>query len=121
MDDINIGGFQKDINKMLVSLDIYFWSIYRYNSSDFGWCRFKTKTWIQSWSKDLEANMKVSGCALGYLWEPSTDVMGIKFKSNPSKNLKGINVKPNLAISDLDNFRISILSKRQVLIFCNGI
>lgn len=79
------------------------------------------KTLIQSESKDLEANKRLSGCALGYLWEPSTDFMGIKFNFNPFKICKGVNVKPNLAISDLDNFKESILSKRLVLSLCKVI
>ena len=42
----------------------------------------------QSGSTDVEANKRLSSCALGYLWEHSTDIMGIKFKFNASKNVK---------------------------------
>ena len=58
---------------------------------------------------------------MGYLWEPSTDIIGIKFEFNRSKKCKGVNLKPNLTISDLDNFRDSVISKRQVLSLCNRI
>ena len=46
------------------------------------------KSLIQNRSKDLEANKKLSGCVLRYLWEPFTDIMGIKLKLNPSKKFK---------------------------------
>ena len=49
----------------------------------------KLKTLIQCWLKDLEANKKLSGCTLGYLYKPSTDIIGIKFRLNISKKVKG--------------------------------
>ena len=81
----------------------------------------KLKTLIQCWLKDLEANKKLSGCVLGYLWDPSTDNMGIKFKFNLSKKSKGVNILPNLGLSYLDNLGKTSLSNRKMLSICNEI
>ena len=91
MDDIHTGGSQKDINRMLGSLDSsgkFTGKIPRLLDN----VGLKLKTFIQSGSKDFEANKKLSGCALGYLWDPSTEVMGIKFKFNLSNQRKGVNI-----------------------------
>ena len=79
------------------------------------------KTLFQSGSTDMESNANLSGNALGYLWEPSTDVMGVKLKFNPSKKHKSIRSKADLTMSDLENFKVSSLTKRQVLSHCNGV
>ena len=47
--------------------------------------------------------------------------MGVKLKFNPSKKRKGIKSRPDLTLSDLEQFKTSSLSKRQVLSLCNGI
>ena len=47
--------------------------------------------------------------------------MAVKFKFNPSKKKKGIKSRPDLTLSDLEQFKISPLSRRQVLSLCNGI
>ena len=79
------------------------------------------KALIQSGSRDEEAIAKLSGTVLGYKWEPTADIMAVKLKFNPSKKRKGIKSKPDLTLSDLEQFKISPLSKRQVLSLCNGI
>ena len=43
------------------------------------------KTLVQSGSTDIESNSKLSGNALGYLWEPFTDIIGVKLIFNSSK------------------------------------
>merc|ERR1712030_128641 len=53
--------------------------------------------------------------------EPTSDVMGVKLKFNSSKKRKGIRIKPNISLADLDSFRKSSLTKRQVLGLTNGI
>ena len=55
--------------------------------------RLSLKTLVQSGSTDIESNAKISGNVLGYLWESSTVVMGVKFKLNPSKSAKVLNSK----------------------------
>ena len=79
------------------------------------------KALVTSGSKDEEAIAKLSGTALGYKWEPTADIMGVKLKFNPSKRRKGIKSRPDLTLSDLKQFKISSLTKRQVLSLCNGI
>lgn len=74
---------------------------------------------VQSGSKGLEVNKKLSGCALVYLRESSTDIIGIKFEHNLSN--KGVYLQPKLTFSDPNIFRGSVLFKRQALSFCNGI
>ena len=47
----------------------------------------------------------------GYLWKPSTDIMGVKSKLNPSKKCKGIKSKADLMLSDLESFKVVHLQK----------
>ena len=47
--------------------------------------------------------------------------MAVKFKFNPSKKRKGIKSRPDLTLSDLEQFVTSPLSRRQILSLCNGI
>merc|ERR1712121_294381 len=61
------------------------------------------------------------GIALGYRWEPTTDIMGVKLKFNPSKKKKGLKSKPDITLSDLQSFGTMSLSKRQIVSLCNGI
>merc|ERR1711867_385615 len=70
---------------------------------------------------DEEAIAKLSGTALGYKWEPTSDEMGVKLKFNPSKKKKGIKSKPDITLSDLQSFETLSLSKRQIVSLCNGI
>ena len=121
VDDLHTGGYQDDVNRMMgtwdVTSDQFTGTIPRF----LGNVGLSLKYLVQSGSTDVEANAKLSGCALGYLWEPSTNLMGVKIKFNHSKKRKGLRIKPNLLMSDLDGFRNSVLSKRQVLGLCNGV
>ena len=47
--------------------------------------------------------------------------MGVKLKFNPSKKCKGIKSKADLTLSDLESFKVSSLTKRQVFSLCNGV
>ena len=47
--------------------------------------------------------------------------MGVKLKFNPSKKHKGIKFKTDLTLSDLENFKVSSLTKRQVLSLYHGV
>merc|ERR1712112_379119 len=47
--------------------------------------------------------------------------MGVKLKFNSSKRRKGIKSRPDLTLSDLEQFKTSSLTKRHVLSLCNGI
>ena len=47
--------------------------------------------------------------------------MGVNLKSNSSKKRKGVKSKADLTLSDLENFKVSSLTKRQVLSLCNGV
>ena len=65
--------------------------------------------------------MILSETGFGYWSYPSSDVIRIKLKFNPSTKCKWVNVNPNLTISDLKGFIATLLSKRQELSLCNGI
>ena len=58
--DINSGQYTGTISRLLNNVGL------------------SLKTLVQSGSTDIESNAKPSGNALGYLWEPSTDVIGSK-------------------------------------------
>merc|ERR1712112_571724 len=79
------------------------------------------KTLVTSGSRDEEAIAKLSGTALGYKWEPTTDKMGVKLKFNPSKKRKGLKSKPEITLSDLQSFETLSLSKRQIVSYTQGI
>ena len=49
----------------------------------------KIQTLVKSGSTDVEVNEKLSDCVLGYLWLPSTVIMGIKFIFDLSENARG--------------------------------
>ena len=121
VDDLHTGGSQADVNRMMGKWDItsdqFTGTIPRF----LGNVGLSLKTLVQSGSTDVEANAKLSGCALGYLWEPSTDLMGVKIKFNHSKKRNGLRTKPNLSMSDLESLGTSTISKRQILGLCNGI
>ena len=121
VDDIHTGGSQADVSRMMGSKDSvsnqFTGTIPRLLNN----VGLSLKALIQSGSRDEEAIAKLSGTALGYKWEPTADIMGVKLKFNPSKKRKGIKSKPDLTLSDLEQFKISPLSKRQVLSLCNGI
>ena len=70
-------------------------------------------------AQNVEVNAKLSGYALAYLWEPSSNIIGVKF--NPTKKSKGVNIRSNLSVSDLQGLRLSTILKRQVINFCNGV
>ena len=48
-------------------------------------------------------------------------LLGVKLKFNPSKKCKGVKSKADLTLSDLENFKVSSLTKRQVLSLWNGV
>ena len=92
MDDIYTGVSQKNVNRMMGTLNISSKltdTIPRLLDN----MGLRLKSLVQSGSKDCEAKQKLSWCALGYLWNPSKDIIEIKFKFNPSKKCKGVNVK----------------------------
>ena len=110
VDDIPTGGSQSDVNRMMSIKDInsgqYIGTISRLLDN----VGLSLKILVQSRSTDIESNAQLSGNALGYLWEPSTDVMGVKPKINPSKKRKGVKSKADLTLSDLENFKVSSLT-----------
>lgn len=87
MDDIHIGGSQSDENCMMGELNQFgkfTGTIPRFLDN----VGHSLKTLIQSGSTNVEANQRLLGCALGYLGEPGTDIMGIKFEFNTSKSIR---------------------------------
>ena len=112
---------QSDVNRMMGFKDINYGQYTGTISRLLNNVGLSLKTLVQSGSTDIESNAKHSGNVLGYLWEPSTDVMGVKLKFNPSKKCKGVKSKADLTLSDLENFKVSSLTKRQVLSLCNGV
>ena len=121
VDDIHSGGSQADVSRMMGSKNAetnqFTGTIPRLLNN----VGLSLKALVQSGSNDEEAIAKLSGTALGYKWEPAADIMGVKLKFNPSKKRKGIKSRPDLTLSDLEQFKTSSLSKRQVLSLCNGI
>ena len=100
MDDILTGGSQSNVNRMMGIKDINSGHYTGTISKLLNNVGLSLKTLVQSGSTDFESNSKLSGNALGYLWEPSTDIMGVKLKFNPSKKRKGIKSKADLMLSD---------------------
>ena len=47
---------------------------------------------------------KLSDKVLGCLYDPKDDLIGVKFSFNPSKKKKGLKVKPDLTLPDVDTF-----------------
>merc|ERR1711895_2455 len=121
VDDIHSGGLQADVSRMMGSNNAetnQFTGTIPRLLNNLG---LSLKALVQSGSNDEEAIAKLSGTALGYKWEPAADIMGVKLKFNPSKKRKGIKSRPDLTLSDLEQFKTSSLSKRQVLNLCNRI
>ena len=85
VDDIHTGGSQKDVDRMMGIRDSKSGQYTGTISKLLNNVRLSLKTLVQSGSTDFESNAKLSGNALGYLWEPPTDIMGVKLKFNPSK------------------------------------
>ena len=65
----------------------------------------KLKTMVTSGSQDQEAIQKLSGTVLGYKWKPTEDVLGVSFKFNISRKRKGKREKPNLCLSNMEEFK----------------
>ena len=85
VDDIHTGLCQADVSRMMGSKDINSGQFTGTISRLFNNVGLSLKTLVQSGSTDKDSNAKLSGTALGYMWEPSTDIMGDKQKFNPSK------------------------------------
>merc|ERR1712163_105962 len=121
VDDFHSGGSQADVSRMMGIKDPltgqFTGTIPRLLNN----VGLHLKTLVTSGSRDKEAIAKLSGTALGYIWEPTTDFMGVKLKFNPSKKKKGIKSMPDLTLSDLQSFDTLSLSKRQIVSLCNGI
>ena len=81
----------------------------------------KLKTIVSSVSQDQEDLSKLSDKVLGCLYNPKEDTIGVKFAFNPSKKKKGLKVKPDLTLPDVDAFYKSPQSRRSLLSICNGI
>ena len=64
----------------------------------------KLKTIVSSVSQDQEALSKLSDKVLGCLYNPKEDTIGVKFAFNPSKKMKGLKMKPDLTLPDIDAF-----------------
>merc|ERR1712177_137085 len=121
VDDLHSGGSQADVSRMMGSKDTHtnqFTGTIPRLLNNVG---LSLKTLVTSGSRDEEAIAKLSGTALGYKWEPTTDIMGVKHKFNPSKRRKGIKSRPDLTLSDLQSFETLSLSKRQIVSLSNGI
>ena len=91
--DINSGQYTGTISRLLNNVGL------------------SLKTLVQSGSTNTESNAKLSRNALGYLWEPSNNVMVIKFKSNPSKKCKGIKSKADPTLFDLNFLQFLLLQR----------
>ena len=81
----------------------------------------KLKTIIASKSSDQESISKLSDKALGYLYNPVEDRLGIKFVFNPAKKRKGAKVRPDLTLDDVDSFIKTPQSRRSLLALCNAV
>ena len=81
----------------------------------------KLKTIVSSVSQDQEALSKLSDKILGCLYDPKDDLIGVKFAFNPSKKKKGLKVKPDLTLPDVDAFYKSPQTRRSLLSICNRI
>ena len=51
----------------------------------------------------------------GYIWNHKEDVMGIQFSINMSRKRRGVRVKPDLTLADLDSLRSITMTKRLLL------
>ena len=81
----------------------------------------KLKTIVSSNSYDEESMSKLSDKVLGCLWNPLSDLIGVKFSFNTSKRKKGVKIGPDLTLKDLANFRSTPQNRRSLLSVCNGI
>merc|ERR1712163_23274 len=96
VDDFHSGGSQADVSRMMGIKDPltgqFTGTIPRLLNN----VGLHLKTLVTSGSRDKEAIAKLSGTALGYIWEPTTDFMGVKLRFNPSKKRKGLKSKPDI-------------------------
>merc|ERR1712240_776815 len=83
--------------------------------------RLKLKTIVLSISQDQEALSKLSDKVLGCLYDSKNNLISVKFSFNPSKKKKGVKVKPDLTLPDVDTFYKSPQTQRSLLSICNGI
>ena len=88
MDDIHTGGSQSNVNRIMGIKDINSGQYTGTMSRLINNVGLSIKILVQSGSSDTESNAKLSGNALGYLWEPCSHFMEVKFKFNPSKSEK---------------------------------
>ena len=51
----------------------------------------------------------------GYIWNHKEDTMGIQFSINMSRKRRGVRVKPDLTLADLDSLRSITMTKRLLL------
>merc|ERR1712240_90620 len=121
VDDLHSGGSKSDVARMMGTKDPLTHQFTGTISRFLNNVGLTLKTLVTCGSKDEEAIKKLSGTALGYKWEPTSDEMGVKLKFNPSKKKKGIKSKPDITLSDLQSFETLSLSKRQIVSLCNGI
>ena len=76
---------------------------------------------VRSRSTDKAAIEKLSGNVLGYSWKPKEDLLTVGFKFNISKRRKGKQLKPNLMVSDIGEFRKGSHNRHTLLSIWNGI
>ena len=81
----------------------------------------KLRTIVSSVSQDQEALSKLSNNVLRCPYNPKDDLIGVKFAFNPSKKKKGLKVKPDLTLPDVDTFYKSPQTRRSLLSICNEI
>ena len=93
MDGIHTSGSQSDENRMMGIKDINSGQYTGTISKLLNNVGLSLKTLVQSGSTDFESNAKLSGNTLGYLWEPSTNVMGVKLNLFLKKSARALSLK----------------------------
>ena len=120
VDDLTSGGSLSDVQRMMGSKN----SNGQFNGTIpalLGNVGLNLKTMVASGSEDLQAQEKLSGSVLGYKWDAGSDIMGAKLTYNISRKRKGLRLKPNLLLEDMEQFRISSHNRRGLLGICNSI
>ena len=103
VDDGTTGGSRKEVERMIgVKLDdgSYSGTIPVMMKK----VRLKLKTIVLSVSQDQEALSKLSDKVFRCLYDPKNDLISVKFTFNLSKKKKGLKVKPDLTLPDVDTF-----------------
>ena len=86
--DSYVGGSQSDVDCIMGTLDVKSGQFTGTMPQFFSNVGLSLNTLVQCRFTDVEANAELSGWAFGYLWDPSTDIMGVKLKCNPLKNAR---------------------------------